>query len=940
MKSLKAIFFLLTFSFSLTLLAQEGTLRGTVTDSETGETLPFATVVLEGTTTGAQTDLDGKYFLNLPAGTHRVVFTYTGYADQLIPDVEIIADEVTTLDIALGTGAIDMEEIVVEAKQIRNTEAAINTIKRKSSNLLDGISSQLISRTGDSDAGEIAKRVTGVSIEGGKHVYVRGLGDRYTKTILNGMEIPGLDPDRNSVQMDIFPSNLINNLVVYKTFTPDLSGDFTGGVVNVETKDFPESKTLSASIGYGYNPNMHFNKNFILSDGGKLDFLGFDDGTRKLPFGNTTKIPDPALNDPNTTLLTNQFNPQLGVQNKNNFLNQSYAFSFGNQINKEKSNTTLGYNFALNYKNDYEFYEGVIFGEYFKDFERDGYELQKEQVNTGDIGRNNVLWSALAVGAIKKQRSKYSLSLLHIQNGQSTATKQTQQNFESTGATLLKDNLTYSQRSVTNALFSAKHSLKNEKWEMDWKISPTLSKITDPDVRTTAFSLTNGLYTLNPGDGGRVTRIFRDLQEIDGDMRWNMTYNFKQWNELGSKLKFGIANTTKMRDFEILNYLYRYQNNGDGGFFTGNPDDLLLEENIWDVATDEGMYIKGNFEPANSFEAVSNVGAAYIMNELPLSKQLKMVYGLRIEKSNIWYTGESNDGLEVYNAKSVLDEIDFLPSMNMVYNINDMMNLRASYAMTLARPSFKEKSIAQIYDPVTDRFFIGNIDLQQTHVNNLDIRWEKFFLGADLISLSGFYKHFNNPIELVAYELDPSSIQPRNVGQGQIFGAEIELKKSLGFISTKISDLSIHTNFTYVYSQIEMSEEEFSARQTIARDGEVVSNKRSMQGQSPYIVNAGLNYSNSEMGLEANVSYNVQGKRLAIVGGTAPDVFESPFHSLNTKLSQRFGKENRFRLSVSANNLLGSTRNKYYENFQATPALYEYLNPGRSFSLGFSYTMQ
>ncbi len=927
-------FTLLSFS----LFAQEGTLRGTITDKETGETLPFATVVIQGTTTGTQTDLDGKFFLKLPVGKHNIECVYTGYADQLFSEVAILDGEVTTMDIAMGTGAIKIDEIVVEAKKITNTEAAINTIRRKSSNILDGISSQLISRSGDGDAGEIAKRVTGVSIEGGKHVYVRGLGDRYTKTILNGMAIPGLDPDRNSVQMDIFPSNLINNLLVYKTFTPDLAGDFTGGIVNVVTKDFPETKTMDFAASFGYNPNVHFNKDFILYDREGLDAIGLGAAPRSLKFHSLTKIPDPALDDPATTELTNKFSNKLAATSANNFLDQSYSFSLGNQMNNSETNRTLGYSLAINYKNNYQFMDDYQVGTYFKDGDASKYELELEQTGTGNLAVNDVLWNVHAVGAVKKEKSKYSLSLLHIQNGKTEASQQTQQNYNETGATLIKDNLTYTQRSISNALLSAKYSL-NSNLEMDVKLSPTYSKISDPDVRTTAFSLREGQYTLNPGDGAGVRRIFRDLDEINADFQWNTTYRFKAWKDRGAKLKFGIANNAKGREFQILNYFYRQQTDGSVPYFSGDPDELLSESTIWNVETDEGFFLKGNFEPANSYRATSNVGAVYLMNELQLTNKLQAIYGLRVEKANNWYTGSSNNGLRVYEKESVLDELDFLPSVNLVYKVNDMMNLRGSFTRTVARPSFKEKSIAQIYDPVTNRSFVGNIDLEASDITNVDLRFEKFFMGADLISFSAFYKQFQNPIELVAYELDPNSVQPKNVGNGQLLGGELELKKSLSFLSSKLEDFALSTNLTYVYSQIEMdAEEELPARIATAREGEVVKTTRQMQGQSPYIINAGLNYNNRELGLNANLSYNVQGKRLAIVGGSAPDVYESPFNSLNFKLGKSFGPENRMRLSVSANNLLGAKRIKNYENYQATPVLFEYLNPGRAFAVGFNYS--
>lgn len=335
---MKKVFLLSVFlPFAISLMGQSnGFIRGKITDRETGEGLYGATVMKQGTALGVVADFDGNYSLSLPPGVHTIVVTFISYQNQIIGNVEVKAGEVTTLDFVMAPVASELKEVVVTGESLRDSETGILTFQRKSPNLVDGISNQSFKRTGDRDLATAMGRVTGVSVQSGKFVYVRGLGDRYTRTTLNSMSIPGLDPDRNDVQIDIFPTSVLENVIVYKTFSPDLPGDFTGGIVDVETKNFPEEKTTSFSLGFRFNPEMNLNGNFLSYQGGKTDWLGFDDGTRALPFPSTTVVPDVSVGDPAVESLTRSLNPQLAGQRKRSFLNTSFSFNHGNQVNKQK----------------------------------------------------------------------------------------------------------------------------------------------------------------------------------------------------------------------------------------------------------------------------------------------------------------------------------------------------------------------------------------------------------------------------------------------------------------------------------------------------------------------------------------------------------------------------------------------------------------------------
>lgn len=937
------------FLICLTLLTagslfSQGTIRGTVYDDANGETVPFCNILIAESQSGTTTDLDGAYALSIPSGTYTLEFSFLGYSTLTVSEVVVVDGDVTLLDIRLKGESEVLEEVVVTAKQIRNTEAALLTIQRKSPNLLDGISSQTFKKIGDSDAGSAIRRVTGVSVQGGKYVFVRGLGDRYTKSILNGMDIPGLDPDRNTLQMDIFPTNLIDNILVVKSFTPDLPGDFTGGVVDIVTKDFPEEKSANLSLGMSFNPSMHLNGQALSYPGSSTDGLGFDSGDRDLPFYKGIIIPSPAERTGELTRITGLFSNNWAAQRGTNRPDFNFAFSGGNQINKDKA--SIGFNYALNYRNTNDYFDDVEYNIFLKPNATEDVDLDANRIQQGELATNNVLLTALVGGAIKFKNHKVSLSLLRINNGESKAGFFNQESFISAVNTIQRDNLEYAERSISNALLKGRHVFGEGSLEVDWKLSPTYSAIQDKDVRAAPFRTEvndgNTTYSIEPSEGAAPIRIFRDLTEVNYSGKVDVTKKVSMSGR-DAKIKVGISEVMKTRDYEILNYQFDIQR-ADDITFTGDANEILLPQNIWTPETRTGVYVFGNPEPANTFDATQNTLGTYIMAELPLSEDLKFIGGVRAENFIHRYTGQNNSGTIIFDDEELLNNWSFLPAANFVYALDESSNLRASFSQTVARPSFKELSLAQIYDAITDRFFIGNSDLVQTDIRNYDVRIEKYMSGGQMLALSGFYKGFENPIEVVAFsDAAPEDVTPRNVGNAQVFGVELEIRKSLDFLGEGLSPLTIGTNITVVQSSVEMDKSaggEYESRLRSARVGEEIEDTRQMQGQSPYIVNGFLGYSLPEKGLQANLSYNVQGKRLAVVGIAAnPDVYEQPFHSLNLKVSKSVGAESRTSISLSAQNILDAKRVLEYESFGTENQIYSKFVPGRAFSFSIGYKL-
>lgn len=962
-----AILALFFISFSMSALAQNGFIRGTVYDDATAETLPGVTVLVEGTTVGAITDFDGKFSISLPPGEYALRLSFISYETLNITKLKVNPGQATLLDnLRLKEANIEIEGVVVSAEAIKNTEAAMLTMKRKSANLVDGISAVNLRKIGDSDAAASMKRVPGVSIQGGKYVFVRGLGDRYTKTILNGMDIPGLDPDRNTIQMDIFPTNVIDNIVVIKSFTADLPADFTGGVVNLETKDFPEQKKANISVNLGFTPGVHLNSNFLTYKGGKTDWLGFDDGTRQIPatenipfFSEVVGNPDSEEGNRYREILSS-FNPTLAAMKQQSFIDYGLGFSIGNQINHKK--VSWGYSAAFSYKNETEFIENAEFGRYGLSGDKDVYEMEKRELQSGNYGVNSVLWSGMAGIALKTEKSKYRLNLLHLQNGESKAGIFDYQNADQ-GAVFVgfQHNLEYSQRSMTNALLNGKHFFNNNNWEIEWKLSPTRSLIEDPDIRFTRYEqrINGNDTTFSIGtESGFPERIWRELSEINLAGQLEATKEFKMSGRK-SKVNFGGGYVYKQRDYVIRNFALNIRNVP----LTGNPNELFFPDNLWPLngSASKGTTYEAPFVPVNpnQFDASTRNVNGFVSAELSVTKNLKAIVGIRAENYTQFYTGQDQLGTIVFDKEKVLDNLDLFPSLNLIFNLNENQNFRFSYAKTIARPSFKELSYAEIFDPVTGRTFIGGLfrdandvsgieywdgNLISTDIQNFDLRWEYYQPNSQFFSLSAFYKLFDHPIEMVQYVTQTGSFQPRNVGDGKVLGLELEIRKNLSFASILMQNFSFNANFTYTSSSIKLSETEYQSRKENARTDQSVDEYRDMAGQAPYLINAGLAFNGGAQGfgkgLEAGIYYNVQGETLFIVGIVdRPDIYTVPFHSFNFNANKSFGKDNRMSVGFKIENILNEDNETVFKSYQADDQYFNRLSPGTKFTLRFGYNI-
>lgn len=950
--------------------AQTGTIRGKVIDGGNGEPLLGATIRLmdEGAVKGgAYTDLEGAFTIKAAPGTYSLLTSYISYITDTT-EITVVAGEIGTVQTLMYEESTVREDLAVTitAKTSAASDVAFLAKKQSSINSIDGVTFDLVQRTGDANAAAAVQRVVGVSVEGGKYVYVRGLGDRYSQTMLNGAAIPGLDPNRNTVQMDIFPSNLIDNIIVYKNFTPDLPGSLTGGLINVQTKDFPDRFTMRLAGSVGFNSQASLNDDFLgdqLYDG---DALGIGNEIRDLP----TVLEDPEVSLPRRfpatadqlqaqgpilEEATRSFETSFLPTRRSAGLNQNYGLSFGNQ--HQVLGRPFGYIASLSYRRTFTYYENG---------QRNFWQLPSATSEIldpifnyqGDRGEDEMLWGGLVKLSYKPfDRHKISFNYLRNQSGNNYGETFEGPLFSSGGDIILQTRTTgYIERGLTVYQLQGEHAFGSA-LEADWIVSSSNAYQEEPDLRFFANEVDtaggNSNFIIQAGNGYDLPlRFFRDLTEENLDARLNLRLKMPGINSGDKKgaIKFGGAYTSKQRTFSEQRYAVRQGR--DATPFAGDVEAYLADSNLVDFPRDdegqiniperfEGVFYVDNSVSTNAFDADQTIFAGYAMAELPIGNRLNLIFGARYEGTRALISLEDTTVLEALRQQDTtrnpgeLDLDDVLPAFSLIYNLSDDMKLRAGYTRTLARPTVLELSPFEQLIGIGQPVRIGNPFLQRSLIDNVDVRWEWFFSITEFVSVSGFYKNFTDPIELAQ---DFTTQNPRfqyiNRDSAFLYGAEIEFRKNFGFISPSLEKLQFSGNASFVYSQAAFTEEELRNIQAVDPERSTV---RPLYGQSPYVLNGELAYvDKDDLGLQASLSLNVFGPRIVIAGGTAPDIFEQPRPALNFSISKEIGKY--LNVRFRANNLL----NPEYlqtQSFKGQDFVFESYRIGRTYSLGLSFRL-
>jgi len=869
-----------------TLRAQTAKITGKIWNTEANAPLAGASIVLTDKDAsaagrkGVSSDVEGRFFLAAVKGhVYTLTITSVGFVTRTMENISV-GDEPVSIDITMESSRKSLDQVVVSANVRRASVASLYSIQKNSSAISDGISADVIRRSPDKNTGDVLKRVSGASIQENKFVVIRGMNERYNVALMNNSVLPSTEPDKKGFAFNIIPSALVDNLTIYKASTPDLPGDFAGGAIKVQTKDYPAQPLSELSVSIGYNTKTT-GKNFYKGQpDGNLDWLGYLDNSRLIPkpyyrdqAGFITK--SSAYKQDVTKMFPNTFDYNAVRQS---IPSVSATYTAGN-TKLYNSGNKLGYIYSIGYSN----------GRAVSDRQRDEFDVTRQFLygyNTTNYDDKNSISGLLSL-TLSYGRSKISWKTLYYNEFVKTLGLREGVNKVNLPDTFFyrSHNIEVTQNGLMNSVVEGQHSLKKA-WSVNWAGSFGYTYRNQPDQKILSFRTDYnqvGPYFLQLSNENSPAirtagRVYSFLREKIYNGNVNVSKTFDMWDQ-SQKFQFGTANYYRDRNVDVVAIGY-------GSLISGG-DTVTLGKGFGynDVFTPASID-KHQITVANiglnstSYTANALLNAGYVMLDNKFSDRWKLVWGLRVEKYH--------QILEAKNkAKVDKDNTDFLPSALLTYALNSKTNLRLSGSRSVNRPEFRELADYAVYD--YDNLFniIGNPALKRSQNTNADLRYEYFPGAGEIISASVFYKYFKDPIEQVNKRNDNLSFD--NAKNAYVYGAELELRKKLDFISDGFfSRVTAYANAAYIKGGVKFN------------DGRSVDNP--MQGQSPYLINAGLTYVADREDWSVNVLYNRIGPRMRFRSsiGAALSIYEKPRDVLDAQITKKlFGGKAELKLTVS-----------------------------------------
>ncbi len=867
-------------------------IKGVVIDQKSKETLIGAVVTVDGTNVKAITNIDGNFQIDGldKEKKYTLYINYVGYKTQKIDGVQAKdADQV----IALQPDEQQLKEVTVTAMERRNTDAAMIQVAKNSPVIVSNVSAQEISRTQDTNAGEVIRRVPGVSLIDDKFVMVRGLSQRYNNMWVNGGAVPSSEADSRAFSFDIIPSSQIDNLTIVKSPTAEYPADYSGGFIIVNTKEIPAENSFNIAVGGNWNTSSAF-KDFSYSKGSGTDFLGFDNGLRNLNGGIHADL-NPQLDangkpvsDYATSLLGNGFNNDWLIKNKKPLGDLKLAASLNQRW--MLGGRTLGMLAALNYTNEYRTYENMennLYGIY--DVSNDKPNYLRHSVD--DQYNNNVRLGAMLNFTFLSKDGNHKCQLKNIFNQLATS-RYTWRDGVSAQSNLERSaEYYYRSRTTYNGQLTGKHTFTSD--ALDWSIGYAYANRHLPDRRRYLIddALESGVYALSTGND--ISREWTQLDEHILSLGVNDKHHFKFGN-FEPDLQVGAYGEYRTREYQTRNFIYNWNvsdNNMPSDFRHSDIPTLLSSEA--NMGYDK-LYLLEEKQMRNNYRGHNTLGAGYLALSLPFGK-LGIHAGVRFEHNDMELISNSRDYEKSESSRHYKTD-DVFPSLNTTYKINDQHQVRLSYGRSINRPEFREVSSSVYYDFDLASNVQGNTELKNCYVDNLDLRYEWYPSRGELISLAVFYKHFDSPIEWTYTVAGGTDLiySYKNAKSANNYGVELDIRKNLGFIGLK--DFSWSFNGALIKSKVQF---EKGAKEE----------DRPMQGQSPYLINTGIFYKNEPLKMDIALLYNRIGKRIIGVGRSegstgddsnsrVPHSYEMPRNTIDFSLAKKFGEHLELKLNV------------------------------------------
>lgn len=895
---------------SVRLYGQSGSIEGAVTDKETKETLLGATVIIEGTTTGTATDIDGRFVIsNVKPGSYNLRITYVSYSPITVENVVVEPGKKTLVSAEMKGDLVSLGDVQITATKRTNTEVFMITEIKANPFVSIGISGQQISRTLDKDASEVVKRVPGITIQDDRFLIVRGLSQRYNNVWLNNAATPSSEADVKAFSFDVIPSSAIENIMIYKSPAAELPADFSGGFVKITTKNIPEKNNISVSYNTGYSQGTTFS-DFYKYQGSPTDWLGFDDGSRSLPADMPVHLQEyesatnPVVREKITT-LGRALNDNWSTVPATSIPDQKFSLSINRKFNAGKS--TLGNTTALNYSltNNTDILDVIDYSIY--DFVHDKPSFLNE-FHDKQYTRSARITLMHNWTLLTGKGTRIEFRNILNQAGTSRTTIRDGREWYNNGRYIKSEELRYLSRTIYSGQLAAEHSFSEDKNKMEVILGYSTSGKKEPDTKRYR-------YLRDLDDSTRYFLLFADQPDLSSQSRmWidlsettvSAVFNFSRKLNIAGispELKTGIYFENKNRVFNARNFGYARASFESTFGQSELPVGQVFSDEYLNLTS--GIKLMEITALSDSYDASNNQIAGYLSMRLPFSEKLNLYSGVRIEKNRQTLSSYKQGSTTEVDVDR--DTINIFPSVNLTWNLSDNNLIRFAYGMSVNRPEFREIAPFYYVDFEMNAGIYGAPQIRQAYIHNFDIRYEMYPGSGETFNIGAFYKKFNDPIEQVILGNSPTQYSFENVESAVSYGIETEIRKSLRFIPG-MQDYSFVMNASAIKSSVHFNE--FS-----------LSRKRPLEGQSPYIINAGLYYQNNK-GLMISALYNVIGKRIVAVGRPSPNewedipnVYEMPRNVFDLTLSKTIGE--RFEIKGGVKDIL----NQRIEHIQTVNAL-------------------
>lgn len=859
-KKLLLFFAGITLSFSI--YAQTGTICGTVFDAKLKEPLIGASVLIEGTTTGAITDIDGNFRIEgVKPGKYNVSASYVSYQTQTKNDVPVVALQEAVLRFDLSDANLELENVVVVGRKNRESENVLMLERQKASVSVENIGAREMSVKGISNVAEGVKKLSGISMVGAGQLFVRGLGDRYSITTMNGLVIASPNPDNKLIPLDLFPSAIVQSITVSKVFQASTYADYAGAHIDISTKENPGKDYLNISLSTGGRINTTFD-DFRYSDkSGGLRIKNLPQSIKDMSSKDFTEY----------SKQQNPFDGGFSIHKKQALPELSLGLSFGKTW--DLGNNKLNLIGALGVSNDYE----TRLGSYVTTLTTQGTQLNEFTSDNFSYQTKASALIGLGYQFANTNRIRYNFFYSRLTDD----TYKSRIGFDSEGNNLEGSNSVYHLYSLINNQLDGEHIFG--KWTINWNGGYGITASDEPDRRQAMFlRKDNGELTLFKLNRQETMRFFGELDEkaTTADLRFK--YNFNDLN----LIRFGGAYLNKDRDYFSTRFFYNLNKLNTIADNIYDTDGFLNQENI----ANSNIVIDKNQQPKFSYYAGSKITAAFAETDLYPTEKLLINAGLRYEKANLWVRYWNDAAQEKYTE---LNTDDILPALNIKYAIDNTQALRFGASRTVTRPQFIEMAPFLYQESYGSASIRGNDSLQNGHDYNLDLRYENILPSGNMYSITAYYKYLDSPIERVQEIAGGSAVHSfLNAGSGTAMGLEVEFRKVF------TPEWRAGANFSWMYTQVKLPE-----------NGVYTDKKRALQGASPYLANADVTYSpsfNNENKLTLTLLYNLQGSRIHTVGiNSIGNINETARHTLD--FNAGYALNSKLNFKFQAKNLLNST---------------------------------